>query len=60
MTLGSGKSVDRVILLDTDTRQAGDHLFPPADYPIRSVAFSPSGKLLIAACGIDRADLKPR
>ena len=58
LTLGSGKSVHRVILLDTDTLESGDHLFPPAHYPIRSVAFSPNGKLLIAACGIDRADLK--
>jgi RNA polymerase sigma factor (sigma-70 family) len=58
ITLGSGKSVHRVILLDTDTLEQGEHLFPPAHYPIRSVAFSPNGKLLIAACGINRADLK--
>jgi len=60
VTLGSGKSVDRIVLLDADTLKASEHLFPPAHYPVRSVAFSPKGKLIVAACGIDRANLKPQ
>jgi RNA polymerase sigma factor (sigma-70 family) len=59
VTLGSGKSVNRVVLIDADRVESVDHLFPPVSYPIRTFAFSPNGKLLVAACGIDRTDLKP-
>jgi RNA polymerase sigma factor (sigma-70 family) len=54
VTLGSGKSADRIVLFDTETMEADGNLFPPGSYPARTVAFSPDGKLLVAACGIDR------
>jgi WD40 repeat protein len=58
VTLGSGKSVDRIALIDTEAAKWAENLFPPVA-PVRSVAFSPDGKLLVAACGIDRERLKP-
>jgi WD40 repeat protein len=74
VTLGSGKSVDRVILTDPESLEVGAVLFPPVPsaaggasaprtgpvwpVPPRTVAFSPDGRLLLAACGIDRSQVK--
>jgi WD40 repeat protein len=58
VTLGSGKSADRILLIDTADLDKLENLFPPVA-PVRSVAFSPDGKLLVAACGIDREKVKP-
>jgi uncharacterized protein (TIGR03067 family) len=59
VTLGSGKSADRIVLFDTETMEADGNLFPPGPSPARTIAFSRDGKLLVAACGIDRDKLKP-
>lgn len=59
VTLGSGRGIHRIILTDTATLEWGGNLFPPPACPPRSVAFSPDGKRLVAASGIDRSDVKP-
>ena len=59
VTLGSGKATERVILIDPEKAEWGGNAFPPLGLTVRSVAWSPDGKRLIGACGIDRAKVKP-
>src|SRR5207248_11368431 len=56
--LDEGKAADRVVLLDAATGERGHDLMPVGS-EVRSLAFSPNGKLLLVACGIDRQRLKP-
>jgi WD40 repeat protein len=58
LTVGSGERANRVVLLGAAPGQVEEQLRTFAA-PVRSVAFSPDGRTLLVATGIDRSRLKP-